>query len=145
MRPLIFAAPMLALATACSGGTPIAPGYWETTTNLSAGQTELWSSTVSRCIEAAEAAEPGAAFLSTSPLGPCQATENNHSGGALTVRAHCMGRGGAGSMDQTLVTLEGSYASDRVDAQVSAEPVMRPDGPPLRGRTTARRTGDCPI
>ena len=151
MKRLALPAFALALA-ACSGdSTSIRPGNWETTMRMSAGQDELWSTTVTRCIDAQEAAAPGLGILNASPLGPCHATESTFSNGTISIHASCPGRGPGlqasvpmvPGMMPSRVSLEGRYTATTMEGQFSAE--LEDTLEPMRftGTMTGRRTGEC--
>jgi hypothetical protein len=144
MKRLAVLIPPLAAVAACSADMPVQPGYWETETRISAGQTELWRSTVSNCMFEHEAADPGVAVLTGTPLGQCETGESRYEGGQLLARGTCVsvGRPMQASLS-TRVTLEGRYTATSMEGRITAEPIGEPGGAPLTGTMSARRTGDC--
>jgi uncharacterized protein DUF3617 len=144
MKQLSIVIPALAIA-ACTESSPIKAGMWQATTELKAGQQLLWTSKVDRCITDPETDAPIPGMVSASPLGQCQAYESHYDDGHLSVRTACMGRMNSFSqgMDASKVAIDGKYAADRIDAQISVSLDTHPEAARLKGTLTARRTGDC--
>lgn len=144
MKRLAVLIPPLAAVAACSADMPVQPGYWETETRMSAGQMELWRSTLSNCMFDHEAADPGVAILTGTPLGPCETSESRYEGGQILARGTCVsiGRPEWPSVS-TRVKLEGRYTTTSMEGRITAEPIGEPWGAPLTGTMSARRTGDC--
>jgi hypothetical protein len=144
MKRLAVLIPPLAAVAACSADMPVQPGYWETETRMNAGQMELWRSTLSKCLFDDEAANPGVAILTGTPLGPCETGESRYEGGQILARGTCVsiGRPEWPSVS-TRVTLEGRYTTSGMEGRITAEPIGDSDRVPMTGTMTARRTGDC--
>ena len=133
------------LLTACGQSTQMSAGMWATEVALSAGQNQLWSSKVERCIDPASGGDPVIGILSATPLGPCTAVETPSQGANVLLLAQCMGRSDPmmGGMQSTRVRVSGSQTTTSIDASLEVELVMEPQSPKLTGRLSARRTRDC--
>jgi hypothetical protein len=150
MTRQILTAAMLAL-TGCGGSSgPIEPGMWETTMTMAAGNTELWSSTIGRCIYEEEAANPGSGFFKAGQLQNCQTTQSVFSKGDFSVVANCPERQ---SMQASVpmspewmaskVAIKGKYTATTMDGTLSAELLDTLEPMRFNGTLSARRTGDC--
>ena len=125
---------------ACSSES-IQPGNWETKSEL-AGATR----TVSRCIEASEAADPVEPLVRTAMWAQCQLTDSRFSGGVISAQANCTGftQDVVPRSINTSVSLEGSYTATSIDARISATDTSDAGATPTTGTVNSRRLGDCP-
>lgn len=157
MKRLMFIAPAVALAAACSGqsGGTIQPGQWETTTRFTSvempgvpeamakqmqSQLANQAQTQTSCITPAQAANPTGGVLGQNPEG-CQFEEQTFSGGVIRVRGTCQSPDGQG---QVRMSWEGTYTDTTMQGNLSTELTGGPQNMRMQGTITSRRTGDCP-
>jgi hypothetical protein len=150
MERQFVAAAMLALAGCGGPSGPIQPGMWETTMTMAAGNSELWSSTIGRCIYDEEAANPGSGFFKGGQLRDCQTTQSSFSGGEFSVEATCPERQSVqANVPMTpdwlasKVAIKGKYTSTAISGTLSAELLDTLEPMHFTGTLNARRTGDC--
>lgn len=150
MRLLIIVALVL-LPGACSQERgAIRQGMWETTVTMAAGKSELWRSTVERCIFDEEAENPGSGLIKVGQLQHCTTSQSDFSDGKFVVRATCPERQ---SMQAAVpmtpdwlasrVELTGNYTPTSIDGHLSAELEDTMEPMKFNGEVNARRTGDC--
>lgn len=157
MKRLALLAPTVAIIVACSGGgVSLQPGQWEMTTKMTdieipgappamAAQMKqamtAQAQTQSRCITAAEAANPAGNMASPSGNAQgCTFSKQTFSGGSIDVAGSCPGPAG-GTME---TSLSGSYTATTMDTRISANIQGGPQPMRMSGTMTGRRTGDCP-
>ena len=160
MKRLVLYVPAVVLAAACSGQTStIQPGQWEMTTRFTSveipgmppamakqmqSQLANQANTQSRCITAAEAANPTGGMMGSSNPQGCQFSEQVFSGGVIRVRGTCPAPNNQGQMR---MSWEGSYTDTtmqgnlNVESTGGAQPMQNMK---MVGTLNARRTGDCP-
>ena len=143
MRQVAIAAVLVLVA--CGKSSQMSAGMWTTEVALSAGQNQLWSSKVERCIDPKSGGDPVMGILSATRLGPCTEVETSSVGGNVSLLAQCMGRSDpmTGGMQPTRVRVTGSQTATAIDASIEAELAMEPESPKLTGKLSAHRTGDC--
>lgn len=157
MKRLALLAPTVAIIVACSGGgASLQPGQWEMTTKMTdieipgappamAAQMKqamtAQAQTQSRCITAAEAANPAGNLASPSGNAQgCTFSKQTFSGGSIDVAGSCPGPAG-GTMETTLA---GAYSATTMDTRITANIQGGPQPMRMSGTMTGRRTGDCP-
>jgi Protein of unknown function (DUF3617) len=150
MKRQALAAALLTLAGCGAQSGAIQPGMWETTIRMNAGTTELWSSTVSRCVYSDETANPGTGFFKEGQLNHCTVGQSHFADGEFTVQAACPDKQSmmaevpmSPEWLASKVTVKGTYASVRMEGKLSAEIEGAMEPTDFNGTLSARRTGDC--
>ena len=150
MKRQIVAATLLALAGCGGQSGAIQPGMWETTMTMKAGNAELWSSTIGRCIYEEEAANPGSGFFKAGQLHDCQTTKSVFFDADFSVEATCPERPSI-QADVPMtpdwlaskIAISGKYTRTTMDGTLSAELLDTLEPMRFNGRLTAQRKGDC--
>ena len=131
------------LAGACSAGSPLQAGNWETTSRMADG-TER---TMTRCISEPEASDPAAGVLSGALWSQCSVLEGAFASGLIDIQAQCFSqrRGPASAVPGTSsnrVRFEGRHSPVSFEGRVSMTPLGEAG---TTGTISGRRLGDCPL
>jgi hypothetical protein len=132
------------------GSASLQPGQWEITTNVTritvpgmpAGMSPPMPppTTVRACLTAAQAAQPGAGFLSGSGEAQgCTYESNSISGGRIQAVVQCNQQG-----TTMRSTMTGQFTADSYEVNQQVETSAQGQNMQMESRTTGRRTGDCP-
>ncbi|HEX8364685.1 MAG TPA: DUF3617 domain-containing protein [Allosphingosinicella sp.] len=132
------------------GSASLQPGQWEITTNVTsmnvpgmpAGMTPPMPppTTVRACLTAAQAAQPGAGFLSGSGEAQgCTYESNSIGGGRIQAVVQC---NQAGTTMRS--TMTGQFTADSYEVNQQVETSAQGQNMQIQSRTTGRRVGDCP-
>ena len=132
------------------GSASLQPGQWEITTNVTritmpgmpAGMSPPMPppTTVRACLTAAQAAQPGAGFLSGSGEAQgCTYESNSISGGRIQAVVQCSQQG-----TTMRSTMTGQFTADSYEVSQQAQISAQGQNMETESRTTGRRVGDCP-
>lgn len=132
------------------GSASLQPGQWEITTNVTrlavpgmpAGMSPPMPppTTVRACLTAAQAAQPGAGFLSGSGEGQgCTYESNSIGGGRIQAVVQCSQQG-----TTMRSTMTGQFTATSYEVSQQAQISAQGQTTETESRTTGRRVGDCP-
>jgi len=132
------------------GSASLQPGQWEITTNVTsmnvpgmpAGMAPPMPppTTVRACLTAAQAAQPGAGFLSGSGEAQgCTYESNSIGGGRIQAVVQC---NQAGTTMRS--TMSGQFTATSYEVNQQVETSAQGQNMQIESRTTGRRVGDCP-
>lgn len=141
---------LLLVVGGCQDKDSIKPGMWTSTVTIMAGQQELGSASLDRCVSSPDAAELAFSSLRTGSFQDCAATRSSAAAGQFTITADCPAR--SSSMADvpmmppwmaSKVTLSGKYTGENMTGEMTAELEDTLEPMKFNGTLTARRKGDC--
>lgn len=150
MRRIIIVAALLVGSCQELGKDSITPGMWSSTLTLKAGNEELWTASLDRCVSSNSAAELALSSLRVGQLQDCNATKSSADGGQFSIQARCPERqtiqANVPMMPGWLaskVALDGRYTAETMTGEMTAELEDTLEPMKFAGTLSARRKGDC--